>query len=419
MHMVVRESPTVEYKESVTPTFLKTVSAYANYGTGKIEFGVNDEGIAVGLADPVAECLRIENMINDSLDPTPRYSLEPDEKHGTVILTVYEGQDKPYRSKGKAYRRNDSATVEVDRFEYGRLTLEGSNVTFDALTSACQDLSFRTLEHKCVEHLGISELTPDIMRTLRLLGKDGYTNAAAILADKNDFPGIDCVRFGDTEDVILDRETATGLSAIEQVDRAVAMFVRYYRYERIEGMERVQTDRIPLEAFREAVANALVHRTWDVRANVQIALYDDRVVVTSPGPLPAGLTTEQYLYGQISVLRNPIVAEVFLKLDYIEKFGTGIARIRRAYRDSLSQPVFDVRGGMVAVTLPVIDAFEGSEEEVQVLKALSGGRILLRGEIEQQTGLSRARTLAALESLLNRNSIVRRGTGRATKYERA
>ena len=417
--MVVRESPTVEYKESVTPTFLKTVSAYANYGTGKIEFGVDDEGVAVGLANPVEECLRIENMINDSLDPAPRYSLEPDEKNGTVTLTVYEGQDKPYRSKGKVYRRNDSATVEVDRFEYGRLTLEGSNLTFDALASTRQDLSFHTLEHKCVDHLGISELTPDIMRTLRLLGRDGFTNAAAILADENEFPGIDCVRFGESEDVILDRETTVGVSAIEQVDRAVAMFVRYYRYERIEGFERVQADRIPLEAFREAVANALVHRTWDVRANVQVALYNDRVVVTSPGSLPAGLTTEQYLYGQISVLRNPIVAEVFLKLDYIEKFGTGIARIRRAYRDSLSQPIFDVRGGMVTVTLPVTDAFEGSEEEIQVLKALSGGRVMSRSEIEKQAGLSRTRTLAALESLLKRNTIVKQGTGRATKYERA
>lgn len=417
--MVVRESPTIEYKESVTPTFLKTVSAYANYGTGKIEFGVDDEGVAVGLANPVEECLRIENMINDSLDPAPRYSLEPDEKRGTVTLTVYEGQDKPYRSKGKAYRRNDSATVEVDRLEYGRLTLEGSNLTFDALTSARQDLSFHALEHKCIDHLGISELTPDIMRTLRLLGRDGYTNAAALLADENEFPGIDCVRFGESEDVILDRETTVGVSAIEQVDRAVAMFVRYYRYERIEGFERVRADRIPLEAFREAVANALVHRTWDVQANVQVALYNDRVVVTSPGSLPAGLTTEQYLYGQISVLRNPIVAEVFLKLDYIEKFGTGIARIRRAYRDSLSQPIFDVRGGMVTVTLPVTDAFEGSEEEVQVLKALSGGRIMSRSEIEKQTGLSRTRTLTALESLIERSAIVKQGTGRATKYERA
>ncbi len=417
--MVVRESPTVEYKESVTPTFLKTVSAYANYGTGKIEFGVDDEGVAVGLANPVEECLRIENMINDSFDPAPRYSLEPDEKRGTVTLTVYEGQDKPYRSKGKAYRRNDSATVEVDRFEYGRLTLEGSNLTFDALTSARQDLSFHALEHKCIDHLGISELTPDIMRTLRLLGRDGYTNAAALLADENEFPGIDCVRFGESEDVIFDRETTVGVSVIEQVDRAVAMFVRYYRYERIEGFERVQADRIPLEAFREAVANALVHRTWDVQANVQVALYNDRVVVTSPGSLPAGLTTEQYLYGQISVLRNPIVAEVFLKLDYIEKFGTGIARIRRAYRDSLSQPIFDVRGGMVTVTLPVTDAFEGSEEEVQVLKALSGGRVMSRSEIEKQAGLSRTRTLTALESLLKRNAVVKQGTGRATKYERA
>ena len=129
--------------------------------------------------------------------------------------------------------------MEVDRFEYGRLTLEGRNVTFDALASARQDLSFHTLEHKCVEHLGISELTSDIMRTLRLLGKDGYTNAAAILADKNDFPGIDCVCFGDTEDVILDREAATNISAIEQVDRAVAMFARYYRYERIEGLSLI------------------------------------------------------------------------------------------------------------------------------------------------------------------------------------
>lgn len=97
--MVVRESPTVEYKESVTPTFLKTVSAYANYGTGKIEFGVDDEGVAVGLADPIAECLRIENMINDSLDPAPRYTLERDEKHGTVILTVYEARTNPIEAR--------------------------------------------------------------------------------------------------------------------------------------------------------------------------------------------------------------------------------------------------------------------------------------------------------------------------------
>lgn len=417
--MPVRETPTVEYKENITATFLKTVSAYANYGTGKIVFGVDDDGLAVGMENPIDACMRIENMVNDALDPVPRYSLEIDEKSSTVTLTVYEGWDKPYRSKGKAYRRADSATVEVDRLEYGRLTLEGGNLTLDALVSPRQDLTFKELEAHLVEKLGISRLTNDIMRTLRLLDKDGYTNAAAVLADSNDFPGIDCVRFGGSKDVILDRESHVGVSAISQMDDAMAMFERYFCYESLEGGERVRNERIPLDAFRETVANALVHRTWDVRANVQVAMYDDRVTVISPGALPPGLSEEQYLYGQISVLRNPIVAEVFLKLGYIEKFGTGVDRIRRSYRGSVLQPVFDVRSDMVCVSLPVTDDFAGSSEELLVLKALSGGAILSRAELEVETGLSRARVLATVESLIDQRAVVKRGAGRATKYERA
>ncbi len=416
--MPIRENPTMEYKESVSATFLKTVSAYANYGTGKIVFGVDDAGAVVGLDDPMATCLRIENMINDSLDPAPRYSIEVNEADKTVTLTVYEGRDKPYRSKGKAYCRNDSATVEVDRLEYGRLTLEGSNLTFDMLPASEQNLTFKTLETKMSEKLGISRLTDDIMRTLRLLDRDGYTNAAAILADENSFPGVDSVRFGGSEDVIFDRETHAGISAFAQADGATQMFERYFCYEQIKGKERVRSERVPSEAFREAVANALVHRTWDVRANVQVAMYDNRVTITSPGSLPPGLSVEQYLHGQISVLRNPVIAEAFLKLGYIEKFGTGVERIRRSYRGSVSQPLFEVLDGIVTVTLPVIDAFSGSDEEYQVLKSLSNGEILTRVELEESTGLSRARVLSALESLVGQGMVVKRGAGRATKYAR-
>lgn len=416
--MPVRENPTMEYKESVSPAFLKTVSAYANYGTGKIVFGIDDDGAVVGVEDPMAACLRIENMINDSLDPSPRYSIEIDEADKTVTLTVYEGRNKPYRSKGKAYRRNDSATVEVDRLEYGRLTLEGSNLTFDMLPASEQNLTFEALEAKMSEKLGISNLTDDIMRTLRLLGRDGYTNAAAILADENEFPGIDCVRFGGSEDMILDREACVGASALTQADSATRMFERYFCYEQVEGMERVRGERIPSEAFREAVANALVHRTWDVRANVQVAMYDDRATITSPGSLPPGLSVEQYLHGQISVLRNPVVAETFLKLGYIEKFGTGVERIRRSYRGSVSQPTFEVLDGIVTVTLPALDAFSGSDEEYRVLKSLSNGEILTRAELEEATGLSRARVLGALEALVSRGLVVKRGAGRGTKYLR-
>lgn len=416
--MVIWESPTIEYKVAVTSSFLKTVSAFANYGTGRIVFGVDDGGSRVGLDDPVSSCLRIENMINDSLDPVPQYVLEPDESTGTVTLTVYEGPDKPYRSKGRAYRRGDSSTIEVDRFEYGRLVLEGSNRSYDELRSTCQDFTFQLLERKLTEKLGLEALSKDVLLTLGLLTRDGYTNAAALLADKNDFPGTDIVRFGATEDVILDRETLTEISVLQQIDLAVEMYARYYCYERIEGTARTLVSRVPREAFRETVANALVHRTWDVRSNVQIALYDDRIVVTSPGSLPSGMTEEQYLYGQVSMLRNPVLAEVLLKLEYIEKFGTGIARIRRAYQGSLSAPIFDLRGGFVTVTLPVVDAFEGTDDERSILKALGGGRVLTRRAIEEEAHLGRGSALAALGSLVEKGLVTRVGEGRATRYAR-
>ena len=110
----MRESRTLEYKENLSSnTFLKTISAYANYGEGKIIFGINDQGNVIGITDPVNGCLNLENKINDSLSPVPEFRLEVQEN--TIVLTVYEGRYKPYLYKGKAYKRNDSSTVEVDR----------------------------------------------------------------------------------------------------------------------------------------------------------------------------------------------------------------------------------------------------------------------------------------------------------------
>ena len=86
----MRESRTLEYKENLSSnTFLKTISAYANYGEGKIIFGINDQGNVIGITDPVNGCLNLENKINDSLSPVPEFRLEIQEN--TIVLTVYEG----------------------------------------------------------------------------------------------------------------------------------------------------------------------------------------------------------------------------------------------------------------------------------------------------------------------------------------
>ena len=81
----------------------------------------------------------------------------------------------------------------------------------------------------------------------------------------------------------------------------------------------VSLELVPREAYREAIANALVHRCWDVNASINVRMFPDRIEVTSPGGLPDGITEEMYLAGGPFVARNPILANVFFRLGHIVK----------------------------------------------------------------------------------------------------
>ena len=417
----MRESKNLEFKEMVSGTYLKTVSAFANYGDGEILFGVSDGGEAVGLEDPTGDCLRIENAINDGISPRPDFEIEVDSRTSVVTLRVFEGPEKPYLYRSKAYRRSDTSTVEVDSFELKRLVLEGSNLPFDEAKSPHQTCSFSSLANALEEKGGIGVFNEDTLKTLGLLSAKGdFNNAAALLADKNDFPGIDMARFGQDVNNILDRSTCAGLSVLVQLASALEMFDRYYSYERIEGFKRKNHERIPREAFREAVANALVHRMWDVSVHIRISMFDNRVEIVSPGGLPRGVTTEDYLSGNLSILRNPVLASVFFRLGIIEQFGTGIRRIRESYARTGTRPRFEIAGGSITVVLPVTDAEPLLDaDEKAIMSLLLPGRLLSRSQISDACGFGRDKTLRVLKQLEKKNLVVVQGAGRGTRYTRA
>ena len=93
---------------------------------------------------------------------------------------------------------------------------------------------------------------------------NGFNNAAGILADKNHFPGIDIVKFGDNNSIIQKRATFENISALDVYEKAIDVFRDYYQYEIIQGVDRKMTEKIPEAAFREAIANTLIHRVWDI-----------------------------------------------------------------------------------------------------------------------------------------------------------
>ena len=416
----MRESRTLEFKAEASKTFLKTVSAYANFGTGTIVFGVADDGSIVGLDDPEKTCLDIENSINDSLAPRPDFTLEIDKDSRTVTLVVKEGSEKPYLCKGKAYRRSDSSTVEVDKLELRRLVLEGENLNFEDLPHSGSPLSFNYLEKRLVDAIGISALSEDLLKTLGLLGSGGYNNAAAMLADENAFPGIDMARLGDNEDIIFDRESTQGVSVLQSFDAAMGFFDRYLCYEKISGAFRQVVETVPRPAFREAVANSLVHRVWDVPAPIRISVTSDRVEILSPGGLVSGMAVKSFLEGRYSMLRNPILAEVLFRLGIIEKFGTGVKRIKRAYVGLGKSPSFEVGDDYICVKLPVISGEPIlSPDEALVLSCIPKTQLVSRATIDEATGFEKTKTIRLLNSLLEKGFIKSEGDARARKYSRS
>lgn len=414
----MKENKSLEFKAAITNTFLKTVSAYSNFGDGEIWFGVNDDGTICGIEHAEQMCLDIENKINDSISPKPDFGLEIDDLRKMIRLSVKEGVYKPYLYKGKAYRRSDSATIEVDQVELKSLILEGSNLTFEELTCRDNDLTFEELTIKLMEKLGLSAVSEDVLRTLGLVTKDKkYNNAASLLSDRNDFYGIDMARFGNSINEIMDRETITGTSILKQYDVAVSMIKRYYQYEEISGIERKIVELIPENAYREAIANALIHRDWSINSHIRIAMFPDRIEIKSPGSLPKGLTAQEYENGEISCLRNPILGNVFFRMKYIEMFGTGVTRIKYAYADARIKPKFAITDHVISVILPVIsNKYNVTSDEEKVIRVLENGMQLSSSEIAKAAGYTKTKTLRIVDALKEKGYVKVLGNGRGTKY---
>ncbi len=414
----MQESRTIEFKEKITNSFLKTVSAFSNYDGGEIFFGIDDNGNIKGLSDAKQACLDIENKINDSITPQPDYMLELQNNDRTIKLTVKSGLQKPYLYRSKAYKRNDTATIEVDVLELSRLILEGKNIKFEELPCKEQALTFDILCQKLKESIQIETFNQDTLKTLNLYSNTtGYNNAAGILADKNHFPGIDIVKFGENISVIHKRATFDHISILAVYEKASEVFRDYYQYEEIKGTDRQRVEKIPEAAFREAIANALIHRVWDVESQIKVSMFDDRIEIVSPGGLPAGITADEYLSGKLSVLRNPNIANVFYRLGIVEIFGTGIIRIKQLYEDGSRQPEFEVSENAIKIVLPVLEKNSDlTEDERRIYKHLSRTMLKSISEIVPYVPFGKSKTTQLLKEMVEKGIVKIEGRGRGTKY---
>jgi len=427
------ENRFVEFKRDYSKTLLKTVSAYANFNTGRIIVGVEDDGTIIGVDNPDEVSLSIENAINDAVEPRPYFELNRIVAEGRLVveLVVYNGENTPYMIRGKAYRRSDTSTTEIDRLELKRLILKGRNTTFEDLQPKVQLMTFNYLEKKLREKSGIGELTDDIMVTLGLLKNGSYNNAAALLSDENQIPnaGIAMIRFEGNSLNRFDSRRFEKESILHQFYEVMNIFKYYYPVRNvIESIQRQETEMIPQVAFREALANAIIHRDYFSIAETRVEFFDDRIEIVSPGGLPDGITEEEYLDGRVSVPRNRIITDIFFRLGIIERFATGVRRIKEEYSSFQDKPVFSIMDNSIKVVLPSVDgkrnegvkenysSYDLTEGEKTVLDHVSDYGYVTRLEAERLLKLGKTQTYTVLKRMCEKRIIIKIGKGRDTRY---
>lgn len=434
------ETINLEFKREFTKNILKTVSAYANYHDGEVIIGIDDDLNIVGVNDAVSLRLKLENSINDSITPRPYYEITEKvfNDKTLIILKVYHGENTPYLYDNKAYKRMDTSTIVVDRYDYENLILNGRNQGYDEMFTQEDNLKFDYLSKKLRDFLGLNlnMLSPDILKTLGLIRNDKYTNAAALVSDNNPLSnsGISLIRFeGNTIANIRDRIYLNNLSILEMFDKSVDFYYKHINTaEIIQDAYRKTLEQVPFVAYREAVANAIVHRDYSIKAENRIEIYDDRIEIVSPGGLPIGITEEEYLDGRISISRNKIISDIFFRLGIIERLATGIRRIREYYRDYDVKPIFSITANSIKVILPFTNNNNSSSERVNEytneynVKITDSERLLInyirinkhitRIEAEKLLDIRKTYTVKILNQLIQKGILRRVGIGRNTMY---
>ena len=378
------EGKEIEYKREIPERrvkFLKDVIAFANSSGGVIVLGVDEKSHdVVGLGDknPFKLSDDITNMIADNCVPQIEtlISVKTIESEVVLEIEVFPGRLRPYYLHNKAkeesvYIRINGTSRVASPAKIKELELEGAKISYDSLQEIgaeydenralrlCSDMKEVALR-RCKseeEKLSVKDMTISKLEDLGVLcrlGKSLFpTHAFMLMTDnKNLMAKIQCAVFKGTERTIfVDKREYTG-PVFEQLEDAYQFVLRNIKLGGVvNGLYTEDVYEMPLSVIREAIANAVVHRSYLEKSCVQVSLYDDRLEVVSPGSLYGGLSIEDIKQGR-SQCRNTAIAESFSYMRLIDSWGTGIPRIISECKEyGLKDPLWEEFADGIRLTI--------------------------------------------------------------------
>ena len=339
----------VALEEKRPKSWCKSVSAFANGVGGFLVFGISDDDEIIGLENAEHDAESISNLIKTRLDPVPEFHLsfyKTENEKKLILLNVLSGDETPYYYSGdgvlEAYVRMGNESVKASAVELKRLVLRGRNSSYDSLSTTFkkEDFAFSKLRERYRSWTGESLDEKELVSFGLVDEKGMLTNAGALLADESPIrhSRVFCTRWNGLDkasgliDAIDDEEYSGGLVNLLQ-DSMSFVSRNKKKAWRKTGNGRIEMPDYPDTAVLEGIVNALIHRDYlELGSEVHIDMFDDRMEIYSPGGMLDGRKVQDLdLRNVSSRRRNPIIADIFNRLKYMDRRGSGFKKILDSY----------------------------------------------------------------------------------------
>ncbi|MDR0796833.1 MAG: putative DNA binding domain-containing protein [Tannerella sp.] len=378
-----KENKHIEWKSGFNEEAMEALSAFANSKGGKVVVGMNDKGIPVRNFDMGTET--IQQWINEFKTKTQPsiiadYEIVQINGVDVVELSVPEFPVKPVAFRGRYYRRVNNSTHQMSIDEVADMHLQTKNTSWDYYPRPdknLKDISLDKVEkvialiEKRNPNLRFDSPVEFLSKNELLLEDDKITNGCYLLFS-SDFNLYSTIQMGHFQDDITIKDDVTLQSDIVSQVEDVMSFIRKHINKEIiitdTQIENIQRWQYPLDAIREIVLNMIVHRDYRDSGHSIIKIFKDHISFYNPGTLMPPLTIEDLLSNQyISKPRNRQIASVIKDVGWIEKYGTGIRRIRKMFQEYGSiEPEFKMVSGCFAVTAFASDYKDEEETKESV-----------------------------------------------------
>lgn len=383
------EGERLEFKSAINKNSIaEVITSFINTKGGDVLIGVKDDKTLSDNNFTEDDRANLEAFLINEIRPfAPIFSrIERYKKKNLIMISVWEGANKPYHYKNKILVRNgertvisnnDSISSLLNERRYSEQRWERQAVlgaTFDDLDLVEVNKSMEAYNnYTAVDFINDAE---SFLMNTGLIVNGNITNACMVLFGKNPtqfipqsriklvvHPGVTPSDSFKENKIYSENLFQNVRNILSDLDGIIGKEIK------IEGVYREERKLYPEKALREGLLNAIVHRDYSVaKAFLTISVFSDRLVISNYGGLPEELTVRDLKTEHNSILRNPDLAQMSFYNKLIEMLGTGTLRmIRNCKAEGFKTPIWKNKDNILELTFPEIKhRYEGVNEGVNI-----------------------------------------------------